>query len=552
MVTYAQLRDAKPDKLMDDYKAWSQAAKDLEDLQETFMKGVVARIEWGGWKGRASREALAYNDEQYQRLNDASVELGNIAVGLSSAHETFSAAHKKLQDAITDAEEVYGLTVEEDGYVHDGSQADVNHIVGRMDAALADATTADQETAKLLSKLAKAAKLLDDPGGIDDKKLQQDSRAAIDVEGGVEVDGSPLETPTTPQETSKWWAALTPVEREQVLEAYPSLVGGANGIPAVDRDEANRQLMQNKLDWLRNHKGDLTEHQQKVLQGLSAVEGRLGQAAASVDGPPYFVLNLDTEGDGRAAVAVGNPNTASHTSVYVPGSGANLGNYGTHLDRAAAVQAEAAGMTQPPGDVAVVGWLGYDAPEEGWTKAQSDAARKGAEELNSYLNGLRAVRENVVPTMGSEPPPTEQQEPGTTRLAVPDSSYQPSQPQHVTVTGHGYGSVVVGEAAKQGDLAADDIIATGSAGMNVDNAGQLDVGAGHVWAGSAEGDAHSNLGAGWYGHGEAPGTGQFGGHKFATDTENHDGYWAKDSETLKNQARIITGRYSEVSEVPNS
>jgi hypothetical protein len=62
-------------------------------------------------------------------------------------------------------------------------------------------------------------------------------------------------------------------------------------------------------------------------------------------------------------------------------------------------------------------------------------------------------------------------------------------PGHLTALGHSYGSVVFGNAASDGHhLAVDDIVTAGSPGMDVHRAGDLNVGARHVWAGTATDD----------------------------------------------------------------
>jgi hypothetical protein len=43
-----------------------------------------------------------------------------------------------------------------------------------------------------------------------------------------------------PADVRLWWQSLTPVQQEQVIADFPDLLGWLDGVPAVDRDRANR------------------------------------------------------------------------------------------------------------------------------------------------------------------------------------------------------------------------------------------------------------------------------------------------------------------------
>jgi Alpha/beta hydrolase len=73
-------------------------------------------------------------------------------------------------------------------------------------------------------------------------------------------------------------------------------------------------------------------------------------------GRRLYLLSIDQQGDGKAIVAVGSPDTARHTAVLVPGVGTDLDHMGGQIDRATRISAAADTLHQ--GDVAVVTWLG--------------------------------------------------------------------------------------------------------------------------------------------------------------------------------------------------
>ena len=47
-------------------------------------------------------------------------------------------------------------------------------------------------------------------------------------------------------------------------------------------------------------------------------------------------------------------------------------------------------------------------------------------------------------------------------------------------------------------------------------------------------------------HGPMPQAPEFGGNQYHVDTSGHSDYWNVDSESLRNQARVVVGQYSRV------
>ncbi|MEV5199755.1 alpha/beta hydrolase [Streptomyces sp. NPDC053720] len=119
---------------------------------------------------------------------------------------------------------------------------------------------------------------------------------------------------------------------------------------------------------------------------------------------------------------------------------------------------------------------------------------------------------------------------------------------------------MVGDAAKSGSfhdgpLAADDVIAAGSPGMQASRAADLGIKPGHMWAMDGTGDDNFVTGGGRLvglgGNWTIPTDDDFGSNVLRTDGGNHGAYWDVDennnpSESLKNQARVIVGDYKGV------
>ncbi|MEU2563462.1 alpha/beta hydrolase [Streptomyces longispororuber] len=370
-----------------------------------------------------------------------------------------------------------------------------------------------------------------------------------------------------PRANAEWWKGLTPDEQAAWTAMRPNTVGNLDGLPATVRDEANRTVLagargsaQVEYDtWLRQHpepprytdkinprtgapmRGvkvsntawETWERDRKEarapLDGMEAIQRRFDASGREVSGtgasgtekmPEAYLLGFSTKGDGRAIIANGNPDTADHQAVYVPGTTAELGKIEGDINRAVSIWNAA--DSKAGGSVSTITWLGYDAPDAVDTDAPFEHyAYDGAPAFNRFLDGL-------------------------------DASHAGDAEPHRTVIGHSYGTTLVGAAAQTGHLSADDVVFAGSPGVKVSNADEMDVPKGHVWNEEAEGDVVPDIGR--YGHGGdgfiIPSDPAFGAQQMATDTDGHSGYWDDGSTSLLNQARVVAGRSDEVELVP--
>jgi Alpha/beta hydrolase len=243
-----------------------------------------------------------------------------------------------------------------------------------------------------------------------------------------------------------------------------------------------------------------------------------GLSAAVAAVPGAHVMSADPD-EPHAVVAIGDPATAQHVLTIVPGVG-QPGDVPGEIVHAAAVKA--AMDAENEGSTAVVLWHGYTPPPS----------------LEQALDKSRAVRAA----------------PGLAAFQTRLRSQNPRA--HLTVAGHSYGSVVAGEAARQG-MRPDDLIALGSPGLTVHHASQLGDPA-HVWAGANAQDPVARLGGilrpDFAGNPVRPG---FGAQVFdASDPgatfpgllheQAHDSYWGSGSYALGNVAHIATGQYGRV------
>jgi pimeloyl-ACP methyl ester carboxylesterase len=240
-------------------------------------------------------------------------------------------------------------------------------------------------------------------------------------------------------------------------------------------------------------------------------------------------LAFDPRGSGQVVEVFGDLGAADRIAVLVPGVSTTADNFNTGLDdvrdRAPAVQARAlydATRAAAPGQhVAVIAWLGYNAPQGvGRDAAREELARAGAVSLDRFTRDLAIMRPNA----------------------------------SVTLVGHSYGSVVAGLAAATLPAQVKDVVVVGSPGMSVSRAADLHTTA-HIWAGQAAQDwidwvpAFQVWGAG---HGTLPITPGFGARVFGTNgVVDHDHYLAPGTQSLGNIVSIVLGRDSSVTG-PNS
>ncbi|MFI2317161.1 hypothetical protein AMK17_07085 [Streptomyces sp. CB00072] len=328
--------------------------------------------------------------------------------------------------------------------------AKAQDVADRIARAMRSAREIDARYAKTLNGL-RAERGLD----VTAATLKDVSRDTADVRSTADMhlaEGVPRDK--SPAERGKWWDGLTDEQRQEYLEIAPDLIGGLDGIPAVVRDEANRNYLPVLIDEMARQGGDDAKTK---LDALRMIQDKLGESSR----PPMFLLGVGDEGNGRAIVSYGNPDASRHVAAYVPGLGTKLdGDFVTSTMKRAEDTALGAREVDPSS--AAIIWLGYDAPQ-GLDVMTKDDAQRGAPAYNEFMAGLSATNANENP--------------------------------HVTAIGHSYGSLTVGTAAKEsgGIPGVDDVILLGSPGVDAQKATELGVGKDHVFVGAADNDPVTHL-----------------------------------------------------------
>ncbi|MFF5423647.1 MULTISPECIES: alpha/beta hydrolase [unclassified Streptomyces] len=632
MPTWQQLRDVKLSEYTDAADGWGKVSSRANADKDRVDNAMFARIHdtQEGDAAKAACDEVRQLSRNYQYLH---TECGLIRTALNGLAAELAAPQNKLKRALEDAANLK-FTVKPDGSVEyptassvlapgsntaqDGApvpyapgagegvgSADANKgkaedIAQRIGDAVREATEIDSRYAAVLRKLKAEPGLTVSDATLADAAA--DTRAMQEAAGKYADDGK-IPQGKSPQENAAWWNGLTQEQRDEYATLYPASVGALDGIPSTVRDDANRMVLaetraQTQLElnaipkqpqeylpnpngqypavirnpayrqWEEKY-GDRYEELTARKKGMDAIQERFDRSGKSERPgerplPEAYLLGFDTKGNGHAIVANGNPDTATHTAMYVPGTTSNLEGIGGDIKRMETLWRASDNLANGQ-SVSTITWLGYDAPQNIVKDAPfSHYADDGAPKLNAFVDGLRASHEG--------------------------------DRTHMTVTGHSYGSTVIGSAARQGHLDADDIFVAGSPGMQVGSATDLDVPKGHVYA--AEADSDPYLGGlhlpggvtddkyggfnipfvtsdpvpdiGGWGHapkkvdidilpswmdgdGESvvktltPTNPDFGAHVVATDgSRGHSGYWDNGTESLTNQARVVTGRYKEV------
>lgn len=363
-----------------------------------------------------------------------------------------------------------------------------------------------------------------------------------------------------------WWNGLSQTQRNALMISDPDLVGNTNGIPTGDRDEANTSAVQRDIEYLLGKQAageELGASEQRWLENAQSIEKAVRQASdpkwADL-GVDAFVMAYQPQafgGDGIAAVAYGNPDTADNTAVYVPG----IMQDGTQIDenglQALNLYEETVnsmlGEDPPrPGSVSTIAWIGYDSPNFNpesklpWDLLDSGGdvsntvleanAQAGGVALSQFVDGLNSTH-----TGGDQP--------------------------QLTVIGHSYGSTTASYAAA-GGMGADSLVLIGSPGASegVRDVGDLNMPAGQVFVGAADNDPVSWLGGTdgvfpgtWddsIGLGADPAQADFGATVFAVDNgqefhgsdivetglkQNHTNYFDDGNPALGSMADIVSG-----------
>ena len=489
------------------------------------------------WEGRESEKANHLMTRTARRLDVAAdaLQFGlayldeycDTLAGLRKRHEKLASDHRTRVSAAT---ELRARLAEADGEATGSLEREIashNEAVASLDSKCRD--------------------WMQDLSEAEDALVSQLQRADTVAEGRTIGDEAPSPTALReralaahahgPAAVLRWWKSLDRDERELLKTAYPGLIGAMNGIPIIDRHETNLSNLQRMNAELREsaRQGGLTADEERLRKNIRGVERGL-RVDTGTDVSPFLMLfdPAAEGGDGHAAIAFGNPETAEHVTVNVPGVNNDMRGFDSVAATAAQIQIKGSSGGR---SVASIAWLGYDTPtgSDLGNMTNETEARKGAKTLTDFVAGLQATDRG--------------------------------HPAHMTVIGHSYGSTTVAKAGS-GGMRVDDIVLVGSPGAGSGNTHASDLHARHqVHVGSSDDDFVSRLGnRGSLGLGNDPAHMDFGARRFAVENsgdfswspvglkeglDNHTGYFKKDSSSLESIVKISVGESGSVAQVPS-
>jgi hypothetical protein len=399
--------------------------------------------------------------------------------------------------------------------------------------------------------------------------VDQQLAAAMDQADDVVVPPGwriPMPPPGPPPRSQRVVKSLSQKDRERLIAEHPAGFGNFNGIPAATRDAINIQVMNDDLNRVTETRRS-TECRRRTYwptlvstacrpttSPATTTRSRSGgldhQRGKNPNQPRPVILwkyePLADRGQGRAAIAIGNPDYTDNTSVIVPGTGSSVkGGWLSDGHDDAINLWEQSNAADPNSTHAVISWMGYDAPDGFSDKrvANPDVAREGGQLLAADVNGLWVTHQD------------------------PE--------QHVTVLGHSYGSTTVADAFGGYGMHANDAVLLGCPGTDLArSAADFNLDGGNVYVGSASTDPVGWIGTApeWLadklnyelnwpvgleaGLGHDPAGDGFGSVRFdaevagadGLDPDDHSQYYHRGGEALRGMTYIATGNSEALAE----
>ncbi|GAA4739043.1 alpha/beta hydrolase [Gordonia alkaliphila] len=406
--------------------ALEAGADELLGAAGAVQNSVAGAVDWTGATHDAVTRRVTTQSATTRRT--AHTVEAAAAAGRQAWEEMVPARTLLLQ--LVDTARGAGFTVADDGGVtHPSSSrtADAGYLATRIRSLLSTLRDLDGTFGLRLTQLA----------GL----LARDGESIPHPLGGW---ASPRQVIATlqalPQDARRdFWDTLSPNERQVLIDADPQVIGNLDGVAFTDRITANRISIRRAL-----------AYETAMLNTLLADPGRvadLKELLAPAPGPdgrlgPRQFIAFDNSGNGRYIEQIGALTPQSPgVGVFVPGTGANLGNSEAQRRRALdlARSSGAPVFVFADGDLPqkVAPKLTLD-PRDALTDSAADPgpARRLAQKLVTF--GRDLDHEVAAATPGTP----------------------------VTYLGHSYGGSVVGTAEQYG-LRADNVVYASSAGTGV-------------------------------------------------------------------------------------
>ncbi len=480
MVTIGDIRRWNPDRI-------DESADDLKREQDRLVR-LDDELAHSGkpreWHGQAADSAAGEHRELGERMRELVAEVSTVRSTVIATADEARAVREQLAEA-DDLARAYNFRIGDGGDVEDlGTPPDTPPDEARA----VDSDRHRKVRPDLADRVEQILKRADDADGELAKVLRDADKDLIDTRGAHNLAeaaelgdarglGETIEPPAgaTPAQHAEWWKSLPAETKSALATAPPPWLGNMDGIPAAVRHTANvnriddeRASLRAQATELRNavdkpHGGGADLVRSRYQRRLEQVQGKLTSLDRVDDVMARGnrqLLTLDTSGERtKAAVGIGNVDTAEHVTVFTPGmdSAVERGSLGDYDRSMASLQQEATQQAYDygdGGDVATVTWLGYEAPQGSETLdlnrsvASSGAAQRGASDLADFYRGINESR---------------------------------SDDPHLVAMGHSYGSTTTGYALQREDVEVDAAVTMGSPGLGTETRSDLNVPGGWMY-----------------------------------------------------------------------
>lgn len=377
------------------------------------IQDIDKDVTWSGEGATAAASALG-------QLEDKTAGLLADFGKLIGATEQAVEGVKEVKTAVTEAislADAYGFTIASDGSKVEAAEDDPT-VQGKL-----------SECSGLISKALRKAEETDAAYAAALAEVTQDQVPVTESLGDV-TPGLPDGPPdgATPEQVSDWWSRLAEGERQRYVDRFtkPEALndenireqarkfGNLDGIEGWARDKVNRSLLERDIEDTKRQKDALmermsrrdpssTENYYEEMQGLNAREQELeklrGQLGVEEGKPPKQLLLYDpaTGEKGHenlhAAVSYGDVNKAKHVSTIVPGMTTTVDSLVEPAVRDMGNLHRVASEKAGGDPVAVVTWMGYDAPASppgDWGVFGPEKAQMGGDRLVGFVEGIDA------------------------------------------------------------------------------------------------------------------------------------------------------------------
>lgn len=494
--TVTQARQTRPQTLDPLITQWRSVRDSVEPILDRTQRDYTESVAfWRGESADRARQTTYLAVSEGGRRIVAALDQG-IAAAATGITDIGAACNAVI--FAVDAAEHAAFGVAENGVVSapdawlslpaDASPADFFAAQSALDdtaknvhqpaiqAALANLGTTVEDTSIALEKAFEQVGGIHEIAKILPVQLMGRDQSVQDI-----VDGK-AEPPTEPGQFHTWWTELSDEDKDALYD-HDHYIGNTDGMPVADRDHYNRITLEDELSRAQGVQKGAQDAQNEVddllashpdwakYSGTAEGEGWLSdqpgyddwkaqlddaRARASVRAqhiddlttlakvtdetkhPERMLLQVDSQSGERvhAIVADGDPDSASHVTTYVPGTGSQPAKMENDMKRVGAMTDGAfeSGAVRP----VTIGWFGYDAPPEIPDASDSQYAQAAAPALNTFQDGLRVTH------VGEE--------------------------SQNTVLGHSYGTTVIGMSASDGrTLDTDKMVLVASPGGAVEH-----------------------------------------------------------------------------------